>query len=493
MITLLLLLAVSVGIELLLTVPSCWPLRRPLALAGLVIVAFTAAGVLKLAPGPLSALITLIATYRAVNLARVLEDRMHQQFARHAVRQTAFWLGAAQLATAGLLLWNGERPSLSAVILPLALLQCAAAAVFFISLRRQLRTTTVAGDPIGQHDADVPGLTVAIAARNEDTQLEDCLTSLLASDYPKLEIIVVDDCSHDRTPDIIRSFAHAGVRFVGGHEPDGDWLARNLAYEQLFQESSGSLIMFCGVDVRVGRSTLRRLVATLLQRDKSMLSVLPRNVHDGRLPLVQAMRYVWEMALPRRLFNRPPVLSSCWLITRESLRRAGGFGAVRRSVTPEAHFARAATQHDGYAFVRSDPVLSLTSEKPLASQLDTAIQTRYPQLHRRPEMVLLVALGELLLCLAPVGVAAYGLSTQAWLAVILATAALTLQCLGFSKLQSSVFLHAGRGAALLFVPAIIRDLYILHLSMYRFEFSEVMWRGRNICFPVMRRDSAGKG
>lgn len=492
MIPLLIILAASLAAECLLTLRACWPLRRVLAIISLVSLSFASAGLLVIEMHFWSLAIAVIGIYRAINLARVLHGSMHEMFARHAVRRTALWLGVAQsVASAGLLAHPVFGLAWTDVLLPLACMQAGVAVITVLTLERQLRTTATAMDtepqPKTTPNSTLPSLTVAIAARNEDSQLEACLTALLASDYPKLEIIVLDDCSHDRTPDIIRSFAHAGVRFVSGQEPDDGWLARNLAYDRLYHEASGSLIMFCGVDVRVGRSTLRQLVVTLQRRNKSMLSLLPLNATSRRLPLVQAMRYFWEMAPPRRMFNRPPVLSSCWLIERDVLRQAGGFDAVRRSVTPEAHFAKAAIRDDGYAFIRSDAALALTSEKLPSAQMDTAIQTRYPQLHRRPEMVLLVAVTEACLLVAPVYVVLHGLAVDAMAAVLIAMMALCLQFYGFGRLQRAIFPRTAAWSKPAFLPAVALDIYLLHLSMYRFEFSDVFWRGRNICYPVMRR------
>jgi len=66
---------------------------------------------------------------------------------------------------------------------------------------------------------DLPTVSVCIPARNENAALADYITAALASDYPKLEVLVLDDCSQDDTSEVIRSFAHQGVRFVQGSAP----------------------------------------------------------------------------------------------------------------------------------------------------------------------------------------------------------------------------------------------------------------------------------
>ena len=66
------------------------------------------------------------------------------------------------------------------------------------------------------NEDELPTVSVCIPARNEMHALEQCLEYILASDYGKLEVLVLDDSSSDQTPHIIRSFAHAGVRFIPG-------------------------------------------------------------------------------------------------------------------------------------------------------------------------------------------------------------------------------------------------------------------------------------
>ncbi|MEM1116072.1 MAG: glycosyltransferase [Bacteroidota bacterium] len=53
---------------------------------------------------------------------------------------------------------------------------------------------------------DLPSITVVVPARNEEDTIGPCVDSVLAVDYPRdrLEVIVVDDDSHDRTAAVVR-------------------------------------------------------------------------------------------------------------------------------------------------------------------------------------------------------------------------------------------------------------------------------------------------
>lgn len=52
-----------------------------------------------------------------------------------------------------------------------------------------------------------PGVSVIVCARNEEENLQDYLQTLLVQDYPKFEVIVVNDGSEDKTQDVLERYA----------------------------------------------------------------------------------------------------------------------------------------------------------------------------------------------------------------------------------------------------------------------------------------------
>src|SRR5512146_2625589 len=62
-----------------------------------------------------------------------------------------------------------------------------------------------------------PLVSVIIPARNERRNIERCVRSVLATDYPAAEVIVVDDRSDDGTGDVARTIAREDdrLRVVG--------------------------------------------------------------------------------------------------------------------------------------------------------------------------------------------------------------------------------------------------------------------------------------
>jgi len=484
-------LILSVATDLVLTRDAWWRWRYAWSLLTMALVTLGSVGLLLFRPTLASVFVAVIGIYRLVHLKRVISGHSEPQFMKQRLRTSAYGLGGLQLV---IVAWTAVThyivPTWSAYATALAGIQMLCALGLYASLRRQLYTTRPYEKKLSTVSVShLPSLTVAIPARNEDAQLEGCLTALLASDYPKLEVLVLDDSSQDKTPDIIKRYAHAGVRFVRGQKLHEGWVAKNQACAQLAHEASGELILFAGVDIRVTETSISRLVQLMLAKQKDMVCVLPLNRQFQQIPLLQSMRYFWEMVPPRRLFKRPPVLSSCWIIQRESLERAGGFAAVSRSITPEAHFAHSLAAHDGYSFIRSSEMLGISSEKPLASQHETALISRYPQLHRRLELVALLALAEVLLVVGAPLLAVAAAATQQLPALIMAMVAAIVLAAVYGQLQRTIFTRVSAFDAYLTYPwAVLADLIYLHLSCYRYEFAQVTWKDRDVAQAVMRRN-----
>lgn len=464
--------------------PPFWQVRKYAVAGPIILTAFSVSGLVFLDFSPLTTVLLLIGVFRIINHLRIAMGRMHEQYLRRVSRRTGFLLGFLQgLALLGWLgfsfVWGDILPLVVAGQVFVGLL------VLFSVLRNIVKTKHKIAD---EHvsDKDMPTVTVAIPARNETSDLEACLQSVLASKYPKLEILVLDDCSQDKTADIIKSFAHDGVRFVKGYEPEERWLAKNQAYDKLADEASGQFLLFCGVDVRLGPDAIRTMALALKSRKKDMISVMPRRLSGDTLSaFVQPMRYWWELALPRRYFNRPAVLSTCWMIKRKTLKKLGGMGAVQHAIIPEGYFARELVKTDAYSFLRADNNLDVQTQKSLAAQRETTVRMRYPQARRRPEWVMFISLAEVMFLLGPFAVLASGFWAGFAAIQLFALLACVLLVLSHILIVQLANPPNTLVAAFNFPLVVMTELALGYISMFKYEFSEVQWKGRNICLPVM--------
>lgn len=224
-----------------------------------------------------------------------------------------------------------------------------------------------------------PSVSVCIPARNETHAMTDCLERVLASDYKKLEIIVFDDNSVDDTTVLIRSFAHAGVRFVPGDVlPDG-WLGKNHALEVLAREASGTYIIFLDVDTMIDPTTISQLVGYITTERMEMISVIPGRDDGWRLSVLFGhLRYFWELVRSSR--NAPATASALWMIQRETLiEHFGGFSEVKANVSPEASLA-ATFSTRAYHCLVNNSTLGVSYEKKWQSQCETSRRLLYPMI-----------------------------------------------------------------------------------------------------------------
>lgn len=189
--------------------------------------------------------------------------------------------------------------------------------------------------PISEQSAtDVPSVSVCIPARNEAHALSACLDRVLASDYEKLEILVLDDESIDQTPTLIKSFAHAGVRFIAGKPlPDG-WIGKNHALDTLAREASGDIILFLDVDVRVSSRAISQLVRSMTE-GMHIVSVIPQRGDTYRASAIFGhMRYFWDMVHVG--MGSQSATASIWCVRRDwLLETARGLESVREVIRPE--------------------------------------------------------------------------------------------------------------------------------------------------------------
>lgn len=196
---------------------------------------------------------------------------------------------------------------------------------------------------VAQKD-ELPSVSVCIPARNEAHALSACLDRVLASDYEKLEILVLDDESVDRTPTLIKSFAHAGVRFIAGKPLPSGWIGKNHALDTLVREASGELVLFLDVDVHISTRTISNIVDSMGD-GANILSLIPRRYDTYRASaLFGHLRYLWDVIQVG--LGGTSASASMWCVRREWLLRAqDGFESVQDVIRPELFFATNSKAH----------------------------------------------------------------------------------------------------------------------------------------------------
>ena len=190
-------------------------------------------------------------------------------------------------------------------------------------------------------------VSVIIAARNEELDLGPCLDSLLAQDYPDLEILVVDGGSTDGTREIARSRAPK-VRLLEEPPLPPGWVGKNWACHVGAEAASGSFLLFTDADVRCHPTAVRATVEWAEREGAALATLAPRIETVGFWEKV-VMPFYAQMVLtyfrtPR--VNRPGSRAAMangqflWM-RRSSYDQVGGHAAIRSAVLEDVRIAQA--------------------------------------------------------------------------------------------------------------------------------------------------------
>lgn len=199
-----------------------------------------------------------------------------------------------------------------------------------------------------------PKLSVVVPACNEADKIEPAVRTLLAQDYPDLEIVLIDDRSTDVTGEIIDRVASEDPRVKAVHItelPEG-WVGKVHALDRGYRESNGELVLFTDADVYFKRGVLRRAVAYFTREELDHLTIFPTLYAAGLVVDAMIAVFIRHFMLMTRAWGmRKGPVRSCVGI--------GAFNMVRRSAferTEGFEWMRMETADDytlGYMMKRS--------------------------------------------------------------------------------------------------------------------------------------------
>ena len=226
-------------------------------------------------------------------------------------------------------------------------------AVNALFVERTVRIALRSNAAIGASEppATLPSLSIVVPARNEERQIEDCVRSLLAQDYPDFEVIVVDDRSDDATPEILERVAASDrrLRVVPGKQLPAGWIGKPWAIEQGVAVSRGAWLLFTDADTihepaaaaaAVSYALRERLAALSLLTDQIVVTLAERAI----LPSI-----LWTIAFgtgPLDDVNDPSqtekaLFNGQYLLVERSANDAiGGHASVRGEIAEDLELAR---------------------------------------------------------------------------------------------------------------------------------------------------------
>ena len=215
----------------------------------------------------------------------------------------------------------------------------------------RLRNSRSLDDESAAAPANAPLVSIIVPARNEAHNIGRCVTSILATSYPRIELIVVDDNSTDATGDAALRAARGDSRarvVVNRPLPEG-WFGKQWACTTGAEAASGEILLFTDADTDHAPDLVTRSVNAIYRTRADMFSVAGRQELGGfwerliqpQMFSILSMRYGGtESVNNSRRPSEKIANGQCIFFTRSAYDAIGGHASVKTVVAEDLMLAQ---------------------------------------------------------------------------------------------------------------------------------------------------------
>ena len=182
-----------------------------------------------------------------------------------------------------------------------------------------------------------PHISIILPVRNEEANINTCVSSLLAQDYPDFDLTIIDDGSTDATPCLLAQWEAQDSR-VHVHRVDHlpcGWAGKAHALHTGISRTGGEWLLFTDADTWHAPHTLRRMAAHAMQQQDDLLS-MHTNIVTISGPAMPLIMPITEILLagrvtPREISDPASLRSFAFgqyiLLRRSAYQATGGYAA----------------------------------------------------------------------------------------------------------------------------------------------------------------------
>jgi peptidoglycan-N-acetylglucosamine deacetylase len=177
------------------------------------------------------------------------------------------------------------------------------------------------------HPEYKPPVSVLIPAYNEEAVIVETVRAALATDYPKIEVVVVDDGSADHTAELVRQFFGRDPRVRLLLQRNG---GKPSALNHALSEATGDVVVSIDADTVIDPEAIPRLVRHFADPKVGAVAGNVKVMNRNRwITRWQALEYITSQNLEKRAFDLlnciPVVPGAAGAWRTELLRSHGGF------------------------------------------------------------------------------------------------------------------------------------------------------------------------
>jgi glycosyltransferase involved in cell wall biosynthesis len=340
-----------------------------------------------------------------------------------------------------------------------------------------------------------PSITVIVPARNEADDIAATLHSLLAQDYPNLQIIAIDDRSTDNTGAIIDTIAAQhpdNLRVLHVTELPSGWLGKTHAMALAARQAPTDYLLFTDADVLFHPTAIRLSLANAVATSADHLVIVPTTlIHRWDEAAILGFIQIFSLwaARPWRIANPKAKhdaigIGAFNLLRRSAYLEIGGFESLSMEIIEDLGLGsrvKRAGLAQRITFGRG--LVSLHWASGVVGLVNVMTKNLFSAFRFYIWLALLGCLWLLVFCVAP-AVGLFFASTR--VAAILTLAAVTYAYRLLSR-------HSGISTwNALFFPfsALVLAFALLRSMLFTFKQGGVIWRGTFYSLDELRRNAA---
>jgi cellulose synthase/poly-beta-1,6-N-acetylglucosamine synthase-like glycosyltransferase len=205
----------------------------------------------------------------------------------------------------------------------------------------QTATLFIYRDSVLAEPEEWPKISILVAARNEEKNIGGCLEALIHLDYPqnKIQIIVGNDQSTDRTRDIILEYSnlHSNIILVDVSENETGLKAKARVMAAMDTIAVGEYYLVTDADVRVNPKWAKHLVRHMAEETGVASGTTMVKSHHlwGKL---QGIDWAYFMGLLNVIsYNGVPAtaVGNNMIVRKKAYWETGGYAAIKFSITED--------------------------------------------------------------------------------------------------------------------------------------------------------------
>ncbi len=193
-------------------------------------------------------------------------------------------------------------------------------------------------------------LSIIVPAKDEEANIKASVESILASSYQDLEIILVDDRSHDGTWQLMELLQRLDnrVKTVKIEKLPAGWTGKTHAMYVGASVASGDMLLFTDADALFSRDLLLRAISYFVSNQLDMLSLIPGFKKWGFLEksiyphLALGISFFYPITSVNDPSSGAAVSSGCFIMmSRKSYNEVGTWRSLRGQITEDIAMSRA--------------------------------------------------------------------------------------------------------------------------------------------------------